>query len=63
MSVIGLVVMLLFLAGAFYLVQTKVPGGWIKVLLLIVIAVCATLLVLNAFGIWDEIRGMKVPRL
>lgn len=65
MSVIGLIVVLLFLAGILWLVNTKVPNlnptiRWIINAIVIVVAV---VLALQAFGVWDEVRGVKVPKI
>lgn len=64
MSVIGLILILLVLAGIYWLVNYKLPAPnpikWIINLVLIVVAV---LLVLMAFGVWDEVRGMRVPKI
>ena len=65
MSVIALVVVLLFLAFVLWLVSTK--GGAlhpaIKMLINIVVIGTAIILVLWAFGIWDEVRSVKVPHI
>lgn len=65
MSVIGLIVILLFLAGVLWLVNTKIPGlnPTIKWLINAVIIVIAIILVLVAFGVWDEVRGIRVPKV
>lgn len=64
MSVVALVFILLFLGVVAYFVNTSAKltptFKWILNTVLIVIAV---LLVLMAFGVWDEIRGMKVPKV
>lgn len=65
MSVITLIIVLLFLAGVLWLVNSKIPGlnATIKWLINAVIIVIAIILVLVAFGIWDEVRGIKVPKV
>lgn len=66
MSVIGLIVILIILAGAAWLVNVKgaaVVTGIYKLLINIVIVVVAIMLVLYAFGIWDEVRNIKVPKI
>lgn len=65
MSVIGLVVILLFLAAILWVVNTKgaAMNATIKLLINIVVIVVAILLVLTAFGVWDEVRNIKVPKL
>ena len=65
MSVIALVVILLFLAGILWLVNTKVPNlnPTIRWVINAVIIVVAVILALSAFGVWDEVRSVKVPKL
>ena len=64
MSIIGLIAILCILGLAAWLVNTKLPmSATIKLIINIVIVVIAVLLCLVAFGLWDEIRGMRVPRL
>jgi hypothetical protein len=65
MSVIGLLIILLFLAAILYFVNVKgaAMNGTIKMIINVVIIVIAIILVLVAFGVWDEIRGIKVPKI
>lgn len=64
MSVIGLLVILVILGIIAWAVSTKLPvGANIKLLINIVIAIIAVLLCLSAFGVWDEVRDMKVPKI
>ena len=65
MSVIGLVVILLFLAAILYFVNVKgaALNATIKMIINIVVIVTAIILVLVAFGVWDEVRGIKVPKI
>ena len=65
MSVIGLVIVLLFLGGILWLVNTKIPGlnppiRWIINAVIIVVAIA---IVLVAFGVWDEMKNIRVPKL
>lgn len=65
MSVIALIIILLFLAGILWLVNTKIPNmnavlRWIVNAVIIVVAV---VLVLSAFGVWSEVKSIKVPTL
>lgn len=64
MSVIALIFILAFLGVAAYFVNTasKITPTF-KWLINAVIIVVAVFLILMAFGVWDEIRGMKVPRV
>jgi len=65
MSVIGLLIILLFLAAILYFINVKgaAMNGTIKMIINVVIIVIAIILVLVAFGVWDEIRGIKVPKI
>lgn len=65
MSVIGLLIILLFLAAILWFVNVKgaAMNGTIKMIINIVIIAIAIILVLVAFGVWDEIRGIKVPKI
>lgn len=65
MSVIALIVVLLFLAGILWLVNTKIPNmnATIRWIINAVIIVVAVALVLMAFGVWDQVREVKVPKI
>ena len=64
MSLIGLLVILIVLGAIAWLVNTKLPGNaTIKLIINIVLIVVAIILVLQAFGIWGQIRGVQVPKL
>jgi len=65
MSVIGLIVILLFLAGILWLVNSKIPNlnPTIRWIINAVVIVVAVVLVLASFGIWDEVRGVKIPKI
>jgi hypothetical protein len=65
MSVIVLVILLLFLAGILWLVNTKFGSinPTIKWIINAVVIIIAIILVLAAFGIWEELRAVKVPRI
>ena len=65
MSVIALVLILLFLGGLLWLINCKIPGlnPTIKWLINAVVIVVAILLVLSAFGVWEQVKGVRVPRL
>jgi len=64
MSVIGLIVILLFLGAVLWFVNSRAKiGGSLLLIINIVVVVIALILVLQAFGIWDELRGLKVPKI
>lgn len=65
MSVIALIVLLCFLAAVLYFVNTKFSAmnATIKLIINIVVVAIAVILCLVAFGVWDEIRGMQVPKI
>lgn len=63
MSIIGLIVILFFLGLAAW-GNTKLPTSpTIKMIINIVLVVIAILLCLVAFGVWDEVRNLKVPKI
>jgi len=65
MSVIGLIVILLFLAAILWLVNVKgaAMNATIKLIINIVIIAIAVILVLAAFGVWDEVKSIRVPHI
>lgn len=64
MSVIALLVILIILGVVLYFVQgSDKINATIKKILWVVIIAIAILLVLWAFGIWDEVRNVRVPKL
>lgn len=65
MSVLGLIVILLLLAVILYFVNTKAPNmnATIRLLINIVVIATAIILCLVAFGLWDQIKGVSVPKL
>jgi hypothetical protein len=64
MSILGLIVILLILAGAAWLINTKtsMSAGW-KMFFNIVLGAIALIIVLNAFGILDSVRNKPVPHI
>lgn len=65
MSVIALLVILLFLAGILWFVNVKIPNlnPTIRWIINAVILVIAIILVLAAFGVWEQVRGIQVPKI
>lgn len=65
MSVIGLMVILLFLAAILWFVNIKgaALNGTIKIIINIVVLAIAIILVLVAFGIWDTVKDVQVPKI
>ncbi len=64
MSVVALVLILCFLGGIAWLVNVKIPiGPTFKLIINLVLIVVAIILVLHAFGVWDQVRGVQVPKL
>lgn len=64
MSIIGLVLILCFLGVVGWLINTKAPiSAGFKMLINIVLIVAAIILCLMAFGVWNEVRGIKVPQI
>lgn len=64
MSVIGLVLILCFLGFVAWLVNAKAPiGPTFKLIINIVLIVIAIILTLAAFGVWEEVRSIRVPKI
>lgn len=65
MSVIALIIVLLFLAGILWVVNVKIPNmnATIRWVINAVIIVIAVILVLAAFGVWDEVKNIQVPKI
>lgn len=64
MSVIGLILILVVLGIAAYFVNTSAKiNATFKWLINLVLIVVAVLLILSAFGVWNELKGMKVPQI
>lgn len=65
MSVLVLIVLLLVLAAVLWLVNVKgaAMNATIKMIINIVVITLAILLVLSAFGVWDQVKNIQVPKL
>lgn len=65
MSLISLIIILLVLAGIGWLVNTKFGGinPTIRWLINAVLIVIAIIFVLAAFGIWDTVKSIQVPKI
>lgn len=64
MSVLALVIILVLLGLLCYGVNiAPFLVGWMKTAINVVIFVIAVLLILEAFGLLDVIRGVAVPRV
>lgn len=64
MSVVALVLIICFLGGIAWLVNAKLPiGPTFKLVINIVLIVIAIIIALSAFGVWDEVRGVRVPHI
>lgn len=65
MSLIALLVILLFLAGVAWLINTKIPNlnGTIKWIINLVLVIVAVVITLNAFGVWQEVKEIQVPKI
>lgn len=65
MSVLALVIILCFLGLILWLVNTKfgAMNATIKLIINIVVIVVAIVLVLAAFGVWDEVKSIQVPKI
>lgn len=64
MSVLALVLILCFIGVLAWFVNTKVPlNPTIKLIINIALVVIAILITLSAFGVWQEVKGVKVPQI
>jgi hypothetical protein len=64
MSLLGLVVLLLAVGVLLYCIEHYVPlDATIKRIIHIVVILVVVLILLQAFGILDALRGLRVPRL
>jgi hypothetical protein len=64
LSILALVIILVLLGLLCWGVNAIFPlPAWMKTLINVVIAVVAILIVLNAFGLLDIIRDIRVPRV
>jgi hypothetical protein len=64
MSLLSLIIILVVLGVGLYLLRTYVPmDAKIMQIITIVVIIVALLLVVNAFGLLDAIRGVQVPRV
>lgn len=64
MSLLALVIILICLGVLLWAVKAYIPmDESLRKIVTIVVVIIAVLLVLNAFGVIDAIRGVQVPRL
>lgn len=66
MSVLALIVILAALGVAYWLVNVKFGGALgnpFKWLINAVLIIVAIILVLMAFGVWQEVRDVQVPKI
>lgn len=64
MSVIALVVLLVGLGVIGWVVNAKLPiSPTFKLIVNIVLIAVALILVMAAFGVWNEIKSIKVPQI
>jgi len=64
MSLIALIVLLAVIGGILYFINVKIPmPGWLKTTINVVVAIAVLVLLLQVFGIWNEVRGVQVPKL
>lgn len=63
MSLVLLIVVLVVIGIALYYLNQWPLDGTIKWLIRAVLIIAALFLILQAFGVLDAIRGVKVPRI
>ena len=64
MSIIGLILILAFLGVLAWVTNYKLPiSPGFKMIIHVVLFIIAVLICLSAFGILDQVKDAKVPRL
>jgi len=64
MSVVSLILILCFLGLIGWLVYAYAPfSPGIKKVINIILLLVAVIITLQAFGVWDELRGTRVPHI
>ncbi len=64
MSLLHLIITLVACGILLYCINRFVPmQGWVKNLLNVVVIIVLVLVCLQAFGVFDAMRGVRVPRL
>ena len=65
MALITLLIVLLFIGAVAWLVNAKLPNlnPTIRFIINLVLVIVAIIFALDAFGIWDKVRDVKVPTL
>lgn len=64
MSLIGLILVLVLVGVVLYLINTLIPmDSKVKLLLNIVVIIVLILFVLSAFGVLDDLRSVRVPKV
>jgi UDP-N-acetylmuramyl pentapeptide phosphotransferase/UDP-N-acetylglucosamine-1-phosphate transferase len=64
MSLIGLILVLVLVGVVLYLINTLIPmDSKVKLLLNIVVIIVLILFVLSAFGVLDDLRAVRVPKV
>ena len=63
MSVLTLILILAFLGLVAYFVNRSPINATFKWIIQAVLVVVAVILVLVAFGVWDEVKNIRVPKV
>lgn len=66
MSLLVLIIILLFIAALAWAVNTRFAdkiNPVIRFLINCVLAITAAVIVLDAIGVWDQVKAVKVPSL
>jgi hypothetical protein len=64
MSIIGLILVLVLVGVVLWLINAYIPmDAKVKMILNIVVVIILILFILSAFGVLDDLRGMKVPKI
>ena len=64
MSVLGLILLIVAIGVILFLINAYVPmESNVKKILNVVVVIILILILLHAFGVIDELRGVRVPKL
>lgn len=65
MSVLVLVLVLCFLGGLLWMVKYLFPtiNPTLYKIITVAIIIIAILITLSAFGVWEQVKGVRVPKI
>lgn len=63
MSILALIIILVAIGVGLYFIQKAPIVAWMKTLITVVLVIIAILIVLQAFGVLDQVKSAQVPRV